>query len=131
MSSSESMGSFFRDNKNLVKDYLETRLEIYRLKGIRAVSKTAGYLIWLVIAIFLIWMIGLFAALVFAFWMSELTGSLVAGFAITLSFVILKVILLTVFRKQLFVNPIIRRILKKMQDEAGGERREAIGGRRV
>lgn len=119
MSSSESMGSFFRDNKNLVKDYLETRLEIYRLKGIRAVSKTAGYLIWLVIAIFLIWMIGLFAALVFAFWMSELTGSLVAGFAITLSFVILKVILLTVFRKQLFVNPIIRRILKKMQEEAG------------
>lgn len=117
MSNSESMGSFFQDNKNLVKDYLETRLEIYRLTGIRAISKTAGYLIWLVIAIFLVWMIGLFAALVFAFWMSELTGSLVSGFAITLSFVILKVILLTVFRKQLFVNPIIRRILKKVQEE--------------
>lgn len=116
MATQDSLGSYFREGKDLLQDYVETRLELYRLQGIRAVSKTAGYLIWLILAIFMIWMIGLFAALVFAFWMSELTGSMVYGFGITLGIIIIKVLLLRAFRRQLFVDPIIRKIIRKLQE---------------
>ncbi len=116
MATQDSFGSYFREGKDLLQDYVETRLELYRLQGIRAVSKTAGYLLWLILAIFMIWMIGLFAALVFAFWMSELTGSMVYGFGITLGIIIIKVLLMRAFRRQLFVDPIIRKIIRKLQE---------------
>lgn len=116
MATQDSFGSYFKEGKDLLQDYVETRLELYRLQGIRAVSKTAGYLIWLILAIFMIWMIGLFAALVFAFWMSELTGSMVYGFGITLGIIIIKVLLIRALRRQLFVDPIIRKIIRKLQE---------------
>jgi hypothetical protein len=124
MAETENLGSFFKENKNLVKEYLDTRLEIYKLKIIRILSKSAGNLIWIIISLFLILLFSIFLALVGGFWLSDLTGSYVKGFGIITLIILLKIVLLTIFRKTLFINPIVRLIVSKTADEeiAGNEK---------
>jgi hypothetical protein len=117
MSSSESFGSFFRENTALLKEYVETRIEIYRLQGVRVFSKSAGFLIWLVIALFLFFLIAIFGGLVLAFWLSGLMESYTAGFGITTLILVLIFLILFAFRKKLFVDPVIRTVLKKTELE--------------
>lgn len=112
MKPNDDMGSFLKENKALLLEYLETRIEVARLKGIKAFSKSAGFLIWVLVLLLLVGMVAVFASVVFALWMSKLTGSLIGGFGITTLVLILKLIILTRFRQQLFVNPIIRIIIR-------------------
>lgn len=97
---------------------METRLALLRLQAIRTISKTAGTLVWAVIAALFAFIILLFGGLVLGFWLSELTGSYVKGFGLaTLVFVTLFV-LLTLLRKTLFVNPMIQKIIAGSEDES-------------
>jgi hypothetical protein len=125
MSESETFGSFLRENKSLLKEYIETRIDIYRLQSIRLFSKSAGYLVWIVISIFLLVLIVLFGGLVLGFWLAGLTGSYTAGFGITaLLFVFIFVVLLAA-RKKLFIDPMIRNVLQKAaENEAENEEAE-------
>lgn len=113
MKPADDMGVFLKDSKELLLEYLETRLEILRLKGIKAFSKSAGFLIWIMVFLLLFGLVAAFASLLFALWMSKLTGSLIWGFGITTIILLLKLILLTIFRHQLFVNPIIRMMIRR------------------
>lgn len=117
MSQSDTFGSFFTENKKLVKEYLDTRLEIYKLKFIKVFSNTAGHFIWIIISLFLLWLLVIFLGLVTGFWLSELTGSYTTGFGITALIIVVKIILLALLRRPLFVNPIIRAIIKKATQE--------------
>lgn len=117
MSQSENLGEFVRDNKKILWDYWETRLEIYRLQGVRGFAKASGWVLWFLVALFLYFMLSTFAALVLAFWLSDVFDSYVIGFAITTGLIAIKIVVITLLRKQLFVNPIIRRILKTTQEE--------------
>jgi hypothetical protein len=122
MSEFENLGSFFRENKKLVKDYLDARLEIYKLKLIRIFSKSAGYFIWIIISLFLLFLFFIFLGLVTGFWLSELTGSYVKGFGLTTLIILVVIIVLALLRKVLFVNPIIRSFINRASDEnATGE----------
>lgn len=113
MSESETFGSFLRENKSLLKEYIETRIDIYRLQSVRLFSKSAGYLIWIVISIFLFFLIVLFGGLVLGFWLSGITGSYTAGFGITTLFFVLIFVVLLAARKKLFIDPMIRNVLQK------------------
>lgn len=118
MSQSENLGEFVRDNKKILWDYWETRLEIYRLQGVRSFAKATGWVLWFLIALFLYFMLSMFAALVLAFWLSDIFDSFVIGFGITTGVIALKMLIITLLRKQLFVDPIIRRILKTTQEQS-------------
>jgi pilus assembly protein TadC len=116
MSQPENLGSFFSENKKLVTDYIETRIALLRLQSVRMLSKSGGTLIWAVIAILFVFIILIFTGLVLGFWFSDLTGSYIKGFALaTLVFVVL-FILITIFRKSLFVNPMIKKIIADSSD---------------
>ena len=117
MSDSENLGSFFKENKKLVKDYIETRLDIFRLKIIRIFSRSAGYLIWMIISLFLLWLFIIFLGLVTGFWLSSVTGSYITGFGITALIILALIIILALLRRILFVNPFIRTIIKKASEE--------------
>jgi hypothetical protein len=125
MSDTGDFGSFFRENKDLAKEYIETRLEIYRLRLIGIASRVSGYFVWIIISLFLLFLLIIFLGLVAGFWLSEVTGSNVAGFGIVALLILIKIIVLAGFRRAIFVDPIIRNIVKKMKDEdvAGGERK--------
>ena len=117
MAEKENIGAFVRGNKDTFKEYLETRYEIIRLKGIRSISKIAGSLAWIVISLLLGLLLLIFGGLTMGFWLSTIFDSNIMGFGITTLFIILLMIVLAVFRKQLFINPVIRNIIDNAAEE--------------
>ena len=116
MTEFENLGAFFAANKTLAKDYLETRISLLKLQSVKTLSRTGGLLIWAVIAVFFIFLILMFGGLVLGFWFSEITGSYLKGFALATLVYIVLFILITVFRKTLFINPMVHKIITKAND---------------
>jgi hypothetical protein len=117
MSQKENMGSFVRENKEVIKEYLETRYEIIRLKGIRSISKMAGSLAWVMVALLLGLLILIFGGLTMGFWLSVVFESNAAGFGVTTLFIVVLLVLLILLRKQLFINPVMRSIINSGADD--------------
>src|SRR5258708_1192699 len=116
MSKPEDFGSYIKENKDLLKEYVETKTEVYRLQGIRLISKTGGTLIWAVLALFMLFLVLIFAGLVLGFWLSEIVRSTVYGFGLATLILMALTALLTIFRRRLFINPIIRAIINHSQE---------------
>jgi uncharacterized membrane protein (DUF485 family) len=114
--SQENLGSFFRENAKLLREYFETRLKIYRLRAVRLLSKSAGYFIWIIISLFLLFLFIIFLGVVLSLWFSQMTGSYIAGFSITTGIIFLVIVLLALFRKALFVNPIIKAFIRQSEE---------------
>ena len=113
MKETENLGSFFDENKKLVKEYFETRLEIYRLSIIKSLTGIAGHLLWVIVLLFLLSLLTIFLGMVTGFWLSVKTGSYSQGFGLTALIILFLVLLVLAFRKSLFINPLIRIIMKK------------------
>lgn len=117
MNQPDNLGDFFRENKELLKVYVETKSEIFRLQAIRIFSKSMGLLAWMVIAAFIAFLVLIFAGLVLGFWLSDLTQSYVKGFGITTIILIVLFVVIALLREKLFVNPIIRSIIIRAREE--------------
>ena len=115
--SRSDIGSFFRENKDTIKEYVETRYEIYRLKGIRSVSKIAGLLGWIIVSMFLLFLIVIFGGMTMGYWLAGVFKSMILGFGVTSLFFLLLFIFLAIFRKQLFINPVISAIIRQSNEE--------------
>ena len=113
----DDLGSFIRENKELASSYAETRLEIYRLRIIRVLSKLAGQFIWLLVSLFLISLLFIFLGLVTGFWLSEITGSYTRGFGLTAMIMMVVIVLVAAMRNVLFIDPIIRAIIRKTSND--------------
>lgn len=120
MRSKDSFQSVFRENKDLAKEYIDIRMEIYRLSLVRSLSRAAGFLIWIVISLVLLALLIVFAGIVTGLWLSELMGSYLEGFGWTTLLIVAVTGVLALFRRRLFINPMIRSLIKlasKKQDE--------------
>ena len=117
MAALDNLGEFIKENKNLAKEYVETRIELYKLRVIRIFAKIAGSLIWIIISLILLSLLVIFMGLVTGFWLSELTGSYTKGFGLTALLVMALILILTTLRKALFIDPIIKICIRKMYDE--------------
>ncbi len=109
----ENLGSFFKENAKLAREYFETRLEIYRLRAIRLIAKSAGFFLWIIISLFLAFLLIIFLGIVVSLWFSEMTGSYLTGFSITTLIILALIIIIALLRKKIFVNPIIRTFISK------------------
>jgi len=121
MSQPDNLGSFLKETKPLLKEYFETRLEIFRLQAVRIASQSAGYLIWIIISLFILFIIFIFSGIVLGCWLSSLTGSYISGFGLTTLVFLVIFGLLMAFRNRLFINPVMQSVIKKTledQDEA-------------
>jgi hypothetical protein len=117
----DNLGSFFADNKKLLKEYLETRLEIYRLQSLRLFAKSAGYLAWILLSLFLAFLFLLFRGLMVAYWFSGLFHSYVKGFGMVALLILVLFILIALFRRILFVEPVIQSIIQRSKEEPEDE----------
>ena len=117
MDQPDNLGSFFAENKTLLKEYLETRLEIYRLQSLRLFAKSAGLFAWVLLSLFLAFLFLLFGGMMVAFWFSSLFHSQVKGFGLVTLLILVVFILLAVFRKALFVDPVIQSVIQKSKEE--------------
>jgi hypothetical protein len=117
MSSKETFFSFFSENKALLKEYLDIRLDLVRLQGTRVLSRTFS----LVMVVFIVSLLSLFVlfflGMTFAWWIASLTGSNVIGFACASGLFMLILLLIIVFRRVLFQNPMIRMFIQESMDE--------------
>ena len=114
MSTNKSFSGYFTENKALLKEYLEVRIKLLKLQIIKGLSRSLGtFFTVMVVSAFAILVI-LFLGMAFSFWLAEKTGSNVTGFAggAGLFFVIL--LLIIIFRKPLFMSPLIRVFIKEM-----------------
>jgi hypothetical protein len=114
----EHFGGFINENVSLLKEYVEVRLELIKLRTVRMASRTLSILFTGFIIIMLSLFILLFLGLTFSAWISALTGSAIAGYASTAGLYLLLLILVIAFRKPLLQNPLIRIfIAENLKDE--------------
>lgn len=117
MSQPDNLGSFFAENKTLLKEYLETRLEIYRLQSLRLFAKSAGLFAWVLLSLFLAFLFLLFGGMMVAFWFSGMFHSYVKGFGLVALLILVIFALVTIFRRALFVDPVIQSVIQKSKEE--------------
>src|ERR1700733_550136 len=99
MDQPDNLGSFFAENKTLLKEYLETRLDIYRLQSLRMFAKSAGLFAWVLLSLFLAFLFLLFGGMMVAFWFSNRFHSHVKGFGLVALLILLVFALVTIFRR--------------------------------
>ena len=117
MAPNPNLGDFVTENKKLLKDYLDIRLEMLRLQVVKMFSKSAGYLLWTIISLFLMLLFFIFLFLTIGLLFSQLTASYIIGFAITTVIILVTVVVITLLRRMLFVDPIIRNTIKHMEKD--------------
>jgi hypothetical protein len=116
MSQPQNLGSFIAENKTLVKEYLETRMEIYRLQSMRVVAKSAGMIAWIFLSLLLGFLFLLFGGLMLAYWFAGIFHSYVKGFGLVALLILVVFVLIAVFRRALFVDPVIQAIIQKSKE---------------
>lgn len=112
-----NLKDFMEETRTLVKDWVETTVNIQKLKLVKIGSKIAGNLVWMIILLFLFSLFIIFLGVTTGYWLSELTGSYVKGFGIVTGIILLKIILLFLFRKKLFIEPVMRKMIRAVIDE--------------
>ena len=117
MSDHGNFKDFFEESRHLVRDWADTKIEIYKLKLVRASSKIAGNLVWFMIMMFMISLFIIFAGVTAGYWLSEITGRYVYGFGLVTLFLLFLLILLVALRKTLFINPVIRKMIQQVTKE--------------
>ena len=117
MSQPDNLGSFISENKTILKEYVETRMEIYRLQSLRIFSKSAGYFAWIIVSLFLAFLIVIFGGLMLGYWFSSMLGSYVKGFGLITLLLVVLFVLLAAFRKRLFVDPVVHSIIQRSREE--------------
>jgi hypothetical protein len=117
MSQPDNLGSFISENKTILKEYVETRMEIYRLQSLRIFSKSAGYFAWIIVSLFLAFLIVIFGGLMLGYWFSSMLGSYVKGFGLITLLLVVLFVLLALFRKRLFVDPVVQSIIQRSREE--------------
>lgn len=107
---------FLKKNKTLLKEYIEVRLELFRLQGVKLLSKSLSLFIWITIALFLVFFTLMFLGMMFAWWIADISGSNVIGFAAAAGVFIVLLTVVVIFRKRLFQEPIGRLIIRETLD---------------
>ena len=117
MSTEQNFSGFYQENKNLLKEYLDVRLTLAKLKGIKTVSRILSLLIVIFLVSILVLFIMLFLGFTFAWWLSAKTGSNIIGFAGTAGLFTIIMVLCVAFRKPLFQSPLIRLFIEESTKE--------------
>jgi hypothetical protein len=108
MGSEKDFSGFYAENKALLKEYLDIRLRLFKLQGIKILSRSlSSLMVVLLVSCMLLFTI-LFLGLTFAWWITNITDSAIIGFAGTAGLFFILSLAFIIFRKPLFHNPLIR-----------------------
>jgi hypothetical protein len=109
----DDFSTFFRENKSLLREYLDVRTELLRLQGIRLIARSFSFLMVGVIIVLMALFILLFLGIAFAFWIASLTGSQVIGFLCAAALFMVVLVVFIAMRRVLFQNPLIRLFIRE------------------
>ncbi|MFZ4263233.1 hypothetical protein ACFRAE_14425 [Sphingobacterium sp. HJSM2_6] len=110
----------FSESFNKSKEYLETQVELAKLKAISRMSRIFGSLILDVSKVLLSLLIVFFVSLALGFYLGEILGSYSLGFLTTGGIFFIILLIIRALEPKLeakFMNLTIKRILAKWDDE--------------
>ena len=113
MASTEDIGGFLQENKEVIRDYVDTRAELFKLQAVRMTARTVSMLAVVGIVAMLALFVVLFLGMSLSFWLSAVLNNQVAGFAITGGLFVLLLVIVILLRKPLFLNPLVKAIIRK------------------
>jgi len=109
--------NYFKDTSRRLKQYAEQRLLLMRLQLTEKLSRVAATLITTVLMVVIGLLLLIFVSVTAGLWLSQLTGSLAAGFGIVALFYFLAFLFIIIFMKKIlqnfFINKFIHLIHKK------------------
>ena len=125
----DDFSTFFRQNKTLIREYIDVRTELLRLQGIRLLARSFSFFMVGVVVILMVLFVLLFLGIAFAFWIASLTGSQVVGFLSAAALFLVVLVLFIALRRVIFQNPLIRLFIRESdshadEDEEYGETRQ-------
>ena len=121
MSSPENLNDFYQENRKLLTEYLETRLQLLKLTSVRTLSRTLSMLILIALISFMVLFFLLFLVISFSWFMADALGSATLGFLLGAGVFLLIILLFVLFRKPLFLNPLIRLFIHTSTQEEEDE----------
>ena len=95
-------------------DYVETRLELFKLKTALATSDVVSELVERLIMISIITILGMLINIGIALWLGELLGKNYYGFLALAGCYSILVVVVYFFREKLIKSPVANTIIKKM-----------------
>ncbi|GDX44636.1 hypothetical protein LBMAG23_16130 [Bacteroidota bacterium] len=108
MASQENYGDFYKENKKLVADYIDTRIELLKLGAIKITAKTLSALLLIALISCMVLFFVLFLVIAFSWFMADQLGSASLGFLCGGGVFLLIITVSVLFRRALFLNPLIR-----------------------
>jgi hypothetical protein len=120
----DDFSNFFRQNKSLLREYLDIRTDLLRLQAIRLMARSFSFLMVGVIIVLMALFILLFLGIAFAFWIASLTGSQILGFLCAAALFLAVLVLFIAMRRVLFQNPLIRLFIRESDTVAEEEIQE-------
>ena len=122
MATTENLNDFYQENKKLLNEYLETRLQIFKLSSVKVLSKTISMLVLICIISFMFLFFLLFLVIAFSWFMADVLGSNAMGFLCGGAIFLIIILISIIFRNALFVNPFIRLFIhSSLSDEEEDE----------
>ena len=91
-----------------IKEYINLKTELYALILIERFSRIFSKFLAVIIFFFLLFFVLLFLSLAFVHWFAALTGELIAGYLIVGLLYLLIGLLVYLFRRKLFLNPMLK-----------------------
>ena len=113
----DSAKEYLTQTKDLLKKYVEKRLELLRMQTTLSTSKAVGIFFSILIVFFLLLLTVIFAGMWLSFWLSEKTGSYATGFGASTGFFVLIFVLVLVFRKKLIQVPVANTVASEIEEE--------------
>lgn len=95
-------------------DYVETRLEIFKLKTALTTSDVVSELVGRIVLVSFISIVVMMLNIGLALWLGELLGKSYYGFLVLAGFYSLLAILMYFFREKMIESPVANAIIKKM-----------------
>jgi len=100
----------FSELKSLLKDYLDARVNLFKLFLLEKIAKVGTYFLTAIVFLVLILFVILFSTFAFSFWYGNKFGNLAEGFLISAGFYVLLALAVFLLRRPLFTNSIIKNI---------------------
>lgn len=110
----DNFKDYFTGSKKLFTTYLGARWKLLRLEATEKVAYLVGILVTLMIAAVVGLFIIVFLGFLFAYWMSDVVGSLLGGFALTAALFFILFIIVLLLGKWLIRRPLASILIAKV-----------------
>ncbi len=113
----EKFGNNLQEVIDNIKQYVSLKTELYSLIILERLAGISTQVIVLLIILQLFFFFMLFLSFGFVHWFSTINGNQLTGYLIVASFYLILGVIVFVFRKQLFLNPLIKGFTRIFAEE--------------